>query len=255
MMVMLLALPMQARSAAWTLDKGTHQLITTFAGELNEEQGSTRDYTYFNGRITSAYEYGISDSLTFGFTPQYQLLVYEPRDASGTYVNSTTASSTASSEFVVRKRLWQNKNMVLSVQPMLKLTASEGISSFNYREKPTSEAEIRLLSGKTVIYKNAYHFVGFEAAYRKRFSRQESELHFDTTLGIRPYKDILLLTQDFSTLLLEGPYDSDALHTTQISAVIPLKGIFSLQFGVSHRWSFSNTLAGNGIIAALWMQW
>jgi hypothetical protein len=240
-----------AWAAAWTLAKGSYQAIPSM--EFSRYSG----YSYANDffllprsgtklDISTALEYGLSDSLTLGITPHYQHIT--------DHFITDNRSSAVFNELLLRKRFWQQGNRVLSVQPMVKLAASDNFIPVTTMDKAASEVELRILGGQSIFYHNNYHFVNAELAVRQRLTDKITELHSDNTLGIRPYKDWLILSQLFSTVALGNYYYSHSLFATEISAVTPLNDIFSLQFGVTRQWSPGNSLVGNGIILAVWIQ-
>jgi hypothetical protein len=244
-----LILPGTAFPAAWTLDKGRSQLISTtsyisYSGYGYDSEGYLISNTATKREASIALEYGLSDSLTLGMIPHYQYLATGGQDG---------AYAAGSSEFFLRKRLWYSGNMVLSVQPMLKIATSSPDALY-MGENASSEAELRLLAGQSIYYRGKYHFINMEAGMRKRFIDNAYELHLDSTVGIRPYKDLLLLTQNFTTIAVGARYYSSSSSATELSLVAPLNDIFSLQMGVTRQWTIGNTVVGNGITIALWMQ-
>lgn len=186
---------------------------------MYSESGSGKKYIYqrdiLDVGINTAFEYGISDT----GDAIYQTLVYHAIDTDSNGMTSAggiTYSSALASDFFIRKRLWQHRGMVISVQPKLKLVAFDHISSSVHSMNSTaSEVAIRLLAGKSIYYKEKYHFMGVEAGLNRR-SAAVNEVHVDSTLGVRPYRNWLLLSQNFTTVTLGKVEDDDAgtLNTT-----------------------------------------
>ena len=120
-------------------------------------------------------------------------------------------------------------------------------------ETPTIES--RMLAGYGFELGDWPAFVDLEVGYRYRLGvRAPDELRGDATFGIRPFKHVQLLVQDFSTISVREPDDVDPYdyHKLQGSVVYDLSEQGSVQTGGFATTSGRNALQERGVIAAVW---
>jgi hypothetical protein len=117
------------------------------------------------------------------------------------------------------------------------------------------EADFRALFGTSFKIGAWPAFIDLQLAERFRTGGPPDEFRFDTTFGVRPHPQWLLLTQTFSVMsqgtgsALFPTYD---YHKLQMSVVHELTPNLALQLGGFTTFSGRNTLQENGLLAGIW---
>ena len=118
-----------------------------------------------------------------------------------------------------------------------------------------ADLEARVLYGRDFFAKPFKVYATAEAGYRRRFGDAADQIRADVLLGIEPVKNLLLLTQVFSTVSLrnedlEGA-DYDVVKV-QPSLVWSFSRRWSLQAGVTHEAAGRNLLRGDAFFVGFW---
>jgi len=288
----------QSYAAAWTQNKGSGQLIvgssiyqsSRYYDSSSDLKSSGTDFTKleFNPFI----EYGLTDDVTVGINPSLQIWRFDKNNANepifdfrqcGVYSYSPSYQINAhifESELFLRKKLYDKDNLVFSVQPLVKTPCIYYNNGKLEAISDTTDYEIRLLGGYGFKwdpginlsdakrpFAGQYHFINFEAAYRKRNNNKFSDqIRIDATAGFRPYKELLLLTQAFTTIstgdeAVRGVITNNGLATQeddyysvklQISAVQQITKSKSIAFGYFRELAGRNSGIGNGFNISVW---
>ena len=255
--------PGPALAGAWTLERGTGQVILTTSYYATVDRFDSHRHRVDGSRfekvtINPYMEYGLTDGVTLGLSPEYQFL---ESHAGGGRTDKTNGFSDV--ETFARGRLWHDDWSVLSVQGMVKAPTG-------YSEKRTPalgydqvDLEGRVLYGLSGNLVGTSWYTDAQAAYRKRFGSPADEVRVDLTFGWRPVEDWLLLAQSFNTMGLRNASGSSVAQTDgpdydsfkiQLSAVYSLTEQVSVQAGGWREIGGRNAGAGNGALVALWLK-
>lgn len=252
--------PLVLHAAAWNQSKGKSQIINTFTyyttKRFFDASGDKQSQLRFTKLEYNPYaEYGVSDTLTLGINPSYQLLSQASNQ--GNLYNKGLADI----ELFLRRSLWKNDTTVFSLQPLIKIPSLNGGKGDPALSNNQIDTELRLLAGHSIKYWGQYHFANLELAYRKRWEAPGDEIRADGTLGLRWSDKNMLLCQSFNTfslsngggaLQLANSSDFD-LNKLQASYVREISERLSLQSGVFTHIAGKNTGAGGGFLVSLWV--
>jgi hypothetical protein len=240
-------------AGAWTQEKGKGQVIA--AGTFTR---STRQFDdggdavpiprYDKFELNTLVEYGLSDWLTVMTQPQLMWTgIAAPTDAE--------ASGLGYTDLGARARLWSDKESVLSAQALARVPGQHDEDNAAAIGKTDAEFDLRALYGRAFTIDGRSGFIDAQLGYRFRFDDPPNEVRFDFTFGIRPDPKLLLLAQSFNTFAdgsAEGVFEDGREHKIQLSAVLSLDDVWSLQLGGIATLAGENTLRERGVIAALW---
>ncbi len=252
--LVLLLDPSSVEAGAWTVEEGHTQLIfaATSGGATTrfDRRGVPRQAGRFSKQETGvAAERGLDDGLTLiaGMAGRITSLA-TPRHSATAWAGALSAG--------VRWRLWTDGASILSAQAMV---AGGTERSGAGRQRPLgapAEAELRLLAGHGFALAGMTAFAELQAGYRWRGGRNADELTLDATLGLRPWRPILLLLQSFNAMAVERErrFGGGRLrrHLLQPSLVWEFREGWSLQVGAFASLAGRETLQERGLIAALW---
>lgn len=240
-------------ASAWTLQKGTGQLIfggdwirndpSAFGGGLNPNtQRSIK-------REARAYgEYGVTDWLTAVFQPEF---VNQRLDAP----NRAAYNGLGYASFGLRTRVLKTERWVVSLeghvdppgpsdQPNPAQAGNTG---------PRYDARFNVGYGFELWSKPA--FIDASAGYRVRTGRPPSEYRADLTFGIRPWTDWMILVQSYNSLS-DGAgapgFPRQASSKLQVSVVYDWSKRWSAQLGFLQTVASRRVGTETGAIAALW---
>ncbi len=250
-----------AYPSAWNIEEGKWQVIhsiTTYETDsfynINNIKVDVPDYKKIE--YNPYVEYGFDKDLTIGFSPR---LDYATREA---LTGKEKVIALESIEFFARKKFWQDKDTVFSIQPLVKLPGFYSEGKEQLLGEKQIDLELRLLAGHSFSMKWK-PFVNIEAAYRSRAEKPEDQWRFDGAIGIRPAEKWLILGQWFTTLAVHQP-DTNSfafnngndynLLKLQASGIYDVSKDISLQLGVFQNTWVENTGGGGGIIFSVWQR-
>lgn len=258
-------------ASAWLQKEGSGQSILTASyynsGSFIDKEGNKTDTKPFTKwEVNPFFEYGVTDDITVGLSPSFQALA-QKQDSSIKY-----NSNFAYSDFLLRAKLLQGDSYVFSLQPLIKIPGFYDDEQRPFMGKKQVDLELRLLAGYgfkldipvriiKVPYPGQSQFVNFEFAYRKHLGDTHDELRFDSTLGFRFDRQILLMAQVFSIFSLDPLMDGGNLQNdssgfsmvkAQASVVGQITEDKSLQLGFYNDLWGRNAGRGAGVILALW---
>jgi hypothetical protein len=243
--------PTDALGGAWTLPKGTGQAIVTglysTADSVFDTQANVAERPDFEkGTVSLLLEYGLTDSLTLLGTGEFG------GERDGDLPAARPALFDAS--LGARLALFEDNGIVVSGQlsGRLKRAQAVGDEGFAGLDWTAPQIEPRLLAGYGFSLGDYPAFFDTQAGYRLALGDGPDEVRLDLTFGIRPWDDILLLAQGFSTISAGGDGDSYAYHKAQGSLVYDLNDRWSLQAGVFATVAGHNALRERGLISAVW---
>jgi hypothetical protein len=260
----------QAQASAWTLPANTGAIYHTVSSyrttsyfDAAGQKQSQPAYTKYE--YNPVVEWGWREGTTLGGSLALNA-VRATAFAAGSSRLTGMNQGIADPTLYLRQRLWQHKNTLLSVQPLLKFP-----SYVRQRNLPTSgtmqtDAELRLLGGHSFSVLGMPSFVNLEAAYRKRMGEAGDQLRFDGSVGMTPFArwEKWQIIPQFSLVrrldschqmpFTQNAEDDYDLYKTQLSAVYQLDAKTHLQAGIFHHSRGVNTGAGGGALLSLWMQ-
>lgn len=245
--------PSAAIAGAWTLPENIAQILMTATASRADkafDAGSTIQATprYSKYELQALMEYRVSDWLTAIVSPGLQHVDI----AAPTSANRTGFGT---SEFGARVRLWHGElpgaSWVASGQVTLRVPgtfdtgnpAAVGYTGF--------EADLRALFGVGFAIGGWPAFVDLQVAQRLRGGGPADEARFDTTFGVRPTTQWLLLAQVFN-VWSEGAgnalFPATHYHKAQLSLAYSLMPDWWIQAGAFTTFAGRNALQENGLI-------
>ncbi|SKA29537.1 hypothetical protein [Consotaella salsifontis] len=237
-----------AFAGAWTLEKGKAQIIVTAthtkADRVFDADRAKKPAEHFSKTgIDALAEYGLVDGVTVMLKGEAESLTIDHW-----YGEQTPKSGLA--DIGARVRLWQGGSSVVAVEGHLRTSGvGEDIEAIG---KDGMAGEVRLLWGRSISLWERPAFAGAEIAYRVEEGAAPDVAKLDLAAGIRPWRDVLLMAQSFSTLAAEGePQDQ---HKLELSVVYDFTEAVSLQLGGIATVAGSNAPAEKGLVAGLWLR-
>ena len=250
----------RALSAAWTQPHGQWEVVSSVflfrSDEFFDEDGNSTPQGEFTKIEFNPYiEYGLFPWLTVGASPTVQYL--EQDSATGNSDNMGIGDI----ELFARYALWQDDWSVFSLQPLIKIPGPYDDADRPQLGSEQVDLELRGLYGHSLVYGGMYHFINIEGAYRHRVGDPGDEVRFDTTLGIRPIPDFMVLGQVFTTFAVDEMVRSEMRLTNsedfnlvklQLSGVQEISPDLSVQLGGFHHVWAQNTGGGSGVVFSIW---
>lgn len=144
---------------------------------------------------------------------------------------------------------------VLAVQGTFQLPASTRERNLALIGNTSRNTEGRLLLGYAFALGSWPSFLDAQTGYRIRGSGAPDEAHVDLTLGVRPWADVLLLLQDFTTLPVgrgTAWFPASRYSNLEGSVVYDLSRRWSLQLGVFETVEGRSALRERGVDVAVW---
>ncbi len=249
-----LATTLPSRAGAWLQDEGRTQIIfantTTESSRRFGHNGKPLRANRFSKQETLiSFERGWSDSVTLLAGARFQLQTF-PVDG----VTSRFASGAVSAG--ARIKLWSEGGTVLSVQGTLQASGERSLPGQLRRMDAPVEADLRLNLGHGFAIGSWQAFAEVQTAYRWRGGGNRDELRFDTTLGVRPVPQILLMLQSFSTVTAIGRGRAGEgrprQHKLQPGVVYDLSERWSLQVSAFSSIKGRDSIKERGGQVALW---
>ncbi|NDV86199.1 hypothetical protein GTW51_05730 [Aurantimonas aggregata] len=244
--------PTGALAGAWTLAEGTGQAIVTglyaTADSIFDAQSNVTERPDFEkGTVSLLLEYGLTDRLTLVGTGEFG----GERDGDPPAARPALFDASLGA----RLALFEDSGVVVSGQLSGRLERAQAVGGdegFAGLDWTAPQIEPRLLAGYGFSLGDYPAFVDTQAGYRLALGDGPDEVRLDVNFGIRPWDDILLLAQGFSTISAGGDGASYAYHKAQGSLVYDLNDRWSLQAGAFATVAGHNALRERGLISAVW---
>ena len=176
------------------------------------------------GTVSLLVEYGLTDSLTLVGTGEAGM------ERDGDLPAARPAIFDAS--IGARLNLFEAHGIVVSGQLSARLERAQAVGNEGFAglDWTAPQIETRLLAGYGFSLAGYPAFVDTQAGYRFAVGEGPDEIRLDVTFGIRPWEDILLLAQGFSTFATDNDGGSPyAYHKAQGSLVYDLNDRWSWQ--------------------------
>jgi protein XagA len=249
-----LATTLPSRAGAWLQDEGRNQIIfantTTESSRRFGHKGKPLRADRFSKQETGiSVERGWNDRVTLLAGARFQLQTF-PVDG----VTSRFASGAVSGG--ARIKLWSDGGTILTVQGTLQASGERSLPGQLRRMDAPFEADLRLNLGHSFTIGSWQAFAEVQTAYRWRGGENRDELRFDTTFGVRPIQQLLLMVQSFSTLTAVGRgrvgEGRPRQHKLQPGIVYDLSERWSLQVSAFSSIKGRDSIKERGGQVALW---
>jgi protein XagA len=243
-----------SRAGAWLQGEGRTQIIfantTTQSSSRFAHNGKPLRADRFSKQETAiSVERGWSDQVTLLAGARFQLQTF-PVDG----VTSRFASGAVSGG--ARVRLWSDGGTIVSVQGTLQASGERSLPGPLRRMDAPVEADLRLNLGHGFAIGSWQAFAEVQTAYRWRGGGNRDELRFDTTFGVRPVPQLLLMMQSFNTFTATGRgrvgEGRPRQHKLQPSIVYDLSERWSLQVSAFASIRGRDSIKEQGAQVALW---
>jgi hypothetical protein len=248
----------QAQAGAWPQDEGRWLVVNQFtyidspANGYNS-QGRPEGHGSLQQIEFSPYiEYGVTEDWTLGLQPRLQYAdLSVPTGQRGGGANTGLAEINLFSRYTIYK--WDYD--VLAVQAML---GAPGISGGGQPmvANPWPEYELRLLYGHAFdLTDDVSGFFDTEIAYRLEGGHNADQIHWDSTIGLRPDPDWLVMLQFNASKGLRdntgtgGDYDQYRLQAALGTRIADETWIV---LGAFHDLGGHNVALGTGATLAIW---
>lgn len=253
-----------AHAAAWTLEDGQWQIITTVSAERADRafdsSGRSVDRPSFEKYSARALvEYGMTNWLTLLVEPGFE------RVAIDMPAGKETEQGLNSTGFGGRLRLYNGKKYIASVQGTFYVPGQLRTTETTVLSYGSFDADARLLLGGGGSLKLASmqrpYFWDLEVAYRWRSHEPANELHADFTAGLQLQERLQLLGQSFNIASAMGQtaearkiFPPFYLCKVQFSGVYKVTDRVSVQVGGFRDLTGRNIIEEEGVFSALWLK-
>lgn len=214
-----------ASSGAWLQKDKSLTIINSnifyYSDKIFSNGGSVKDSNIFTKfESSSLIEYGYNKNLTIGLIPIWNKVEQKSVD----FVKG--AQSLTELNIFFRKLFYQDKNIVISYQPAIKISYPYDSDNENILGQRQLSAEMRFLFGKNFEIigiknnflnniLNKYHYVNTEIAYRHNFLDKTNEVRIDSTIGIK-FKEKFEFTNSVFTIFTINNISSNNISNFQI---------------------------------------
>jgi len=249
-----------AFAGAWTQAQGKGLVMVTGSyygsSKIYNNQGRTQSAPNFQKYELNPYvEYGLYDDMTLGASVSLQRAVQNVPGGA-----DQRQFGVGESEFFLRKRLYNNDGLVVSVQPFFKLPP------LNTDARPplgSPHADIGL--GGSVGYGMSLFgyqdFMNLDTQYRYRFGDQRDQLRVAATVGVGIAPQWMVMPQAFLTYRTRNPNvtsvtqsgaDDYNVARLQLSGVYSMTEDRKLQAGAFADVEGKNAGVGRGVLMSVW---
>ncbi len=238
------------QAGAWTLPKGTGQVIVTtaysFANDAFDEDGQTVATEKFEKfELRGFAEYGLTDWATLVFQPELRL-----KEEGGDQSNGLGRVDVG-----LRTRLWRDDYTVVSVEGSISAPGqSNDLAPLNGGDTDW-EIELRGLYGRGFDLWSRHGFLDFQLGYRHRFEEPADEVVADLTFGLDVTERSFAVIQSFNRFSVgdaDLPFTQTQEHKVAVSTVYRLNDRWSVQAGSQATAYGRNVLRERGFFVALW---
>lgn len=251
-----------ANPGAWTLPQGSWQVINNVSYYHSDERftatgGKIPQPTYQKLEYNPYIEYGLWDHTTIGAN----LFLQAARSQGEQNVGLADAELFVRSRVWSAKPAWKQSELVLSIQPMVKLP-----TLFETEDNPIIGSDegdigISVFNGYSFNYFGQKTFTENEIHYRHRLGEREDQFRFNTTIGQDITPKWQVLAQQFTILstntvqgstFTQSSEDDFDLVKVQLSGVYHVDERISMQLGGFYNLTGNNIGNGFGGLFAVW---
>jgi hypothetical protein len=242
--------PTGAIAAAWTEPQGEGLVIETLSGWTGAGAPWGGDPAIEQKRVEleTYAEYGLDERWTiFGQMGIERESLSPPSQSS--YFGPDY------SDIGMRVKLWTTGDWVFSGEMAVLFPGATYPRSPAEAGDTGGAVEGRALAGWSFEVGSVPGFLDVELAYRDRAAGPPSEGHADVTLGLKPAPGAMVMVQSFSVVSLPSSnpsFPSWRQEIFEISMVVPLADVWSLQFGWFTTLRAVRTNTERGLVLALW---
>jgi hypothetical protein len=199
--------------------------------------------------FTPYVEYGLTDTVTVGAAPHFDLRQL----ATGTTTSNTVGVGDI--DLFARKTMWSDGYWAVAGQGLVKLPTGYNPSANPALGDNQVDLEPEFFVGRGFSLGNWPAFADVGAGYRFRLGSPADEVRLDADFGVHVRQDWMLLIQSFNIIGMrnERPGGTDfSLSTLAVSVVHDLSARWAVQFGGLSEVASRNYNRGNGGFVALW---
>lgn len=252
------------QSAAWLLDKGDAQVITTVSAsqaltEYDDDSNEVSRTPFVKYSVRTLIQYGLKETLTISFEPVLDRIEigFEGDKSVEKGLNSTGIGT--------RTRLLDYGTHVISAQSTIYVPGQLETTESTILSLSGWDFDTRLLYGGSANIKfwkfDWPMFWDLQLGYRLRSDDPLNEYHGDFTYGINLRDKTQLLIQSFNILSAgaRDPSENTAFsefrfHKAQVSSVYELNRYMKVQLGGFSTVGGRNIIKEEGAFAALWLE-
>lgn len=256
--------PAPAMAGAWVMQEGRWQVIHNTSYYHSDKRfdvfgNSVSQPAYTKYEYNPYIEYGLMDHTTVGAN----LFVQKVHQSGNDNYGISDAELFVRSRLYQAKPKWKRSEVVISVQPMVKLP---GLFEDDRQPKIGSDdgdIGLSIFAGHSFNYFKQVTYSEAEFQYRHRLGDPADQLRFNYTLGQAINHEWHVLLQSFSTSSVDtvrgaaftqtSADDSDVIKG-QISGVYRYNDDISLQGGAFMDLYGRNAGAGTGVLFSVWQR-
>jgi hypothetical protein len=241
-----------AWAGAWTLDRGQAQVISgvTFSKASRRFDGAgkpSQRVVFDKLLVQNSFEYGLTNAVTLYVAPEF-VTAHSAGDG-----QATIRARSAAVEAGVRVLLLTRIGM-FSIQGSGKSAGAFDMSVSAYKASG-SQAELRLLYGRSFKLLGLDGFTDLQVAERWIRRPRPNEMTIDATLGLWLTPKTLAMFKSYNIVSgggVQAPYTFYRMHKLELSVVRQITGEWSVQIGAFVSPLGQNIVAEQGIGSALW---
>lgn len=212
LLLCLALVPHPAAAAAWTRPQGNALLslpVTyTWAKKGFDQDGNRVDRLDFKEvEVAPYFEYGITDSLTFGTQPKFRS-VEVGTAGGGTEKNSGLPET----DVFLRQNLWRDSDAAFSAQGLVKIPVDPQENDPAPLGRDQTDAELSLLYGNRVRGDSGTFFYNLGIGYRKRWDGLDDQAKANAFAGWATRKWTFLMTSDNTVGLESAKKDGQGIE-------------------------------------------
>lgn len=252
--------PAQAFAGAWLQNEGATQAILSYSSLSSDQSfdGSGNKINtpnFSKGEVAAYIEHGFNRSWTVGGALSLQAI---ENGGVGGSTSDFNNFKVASAEFFARTYLFEGESSVLSIEPRFKQAIESSVAINPEGNAPIPE--LKLAYGNSFSAFGQLAFADNSLTYRYRSEDNLNDMvKVDSSIGIRPVSNILLLGQGFYDYTIgrnladttSGNYE---LLKIQFSAIYNYDDNIAFQAGYLKHIYGANTIAGDGLLLSTWLK-
>lgn len=256
-----------AHAGAWLQPEGKGQLINSLvyyrSDTYVDPDGDKFDQDTFSKTELNPYgEYGLTENATVGFNAFLQYFSQSPEDALPT-VPTLRMGDTFGVELELfsRHMLWQQDNLVLSVQPLVKLPTLYVGKDDRTTQATPFDVQLGFTGGYSKNFFGCDNFAELGLAYRHRFGDPSDQIRLNAKFGTHLNEDWMAILEASGIFSVAEPStpaftalgeDDIDLGKVSASLVYNLTDTVALSAGGFYHPYARNTGQGGGAILSVW---
>lgn len=242
--------PGVALAGAWTEPQGEGLFIATLSGwtGVGPPFGGEPVVSQKRADLQGYVEYGLADPLTV-----FGEMAIERYELGPPTANAYTGLDY--SDLGLRLRLWSIGPWVFSAEAAALIPGAKRPSEPAQAGNTGRAVDGRLLAGYSFAVGAIPGFFDAELGWRHRTAGPPDEGHADLTLGLKPAPGVIVMLQNFAVVSMPSTnptFPAWRQDVVQVSMVLPLKELWSLEIGWFLTLRAVETNTERGLTVALW---